>query len=101
VDCSGFVQTVFKVLGIKLPRDAYQQAKLGKTVESLSAAETGDIVFFQNEENNITHVGIFLGGGQVVHASGKVRVDELTEEGIIKGESGEKTHQFNCIKRFI
>lgn len=101
VDCSGFVQTVFKVLGIQLLRDAYQQADQGTTVPDVSACTTGDVAFFNNEAGRITHVGIVLQGQQIIHASGKVRVDKLTKEGIINKENGKQTHQLHSIKRFI
>src|SRR5919205_2829784 len=47
VDCSGFVQVVFKVLGIPLLRDAYQQATQGTAVENIHGAQTGDAAFFK------------------------------------------------------
>jgi len=99
VDCSGFVQTVFKVLGIPLLRDAYQQAEEGITVAELKSAKDGDVAFFNNEAGRIVHVGIVLEPGRIIHASGKVRIDELTEEGIFNLESGKKTHTFHSLKR--
>ena len=81
VDCSGFVQVIYKLMGIDLPRDAWQQAQEGEPVKKLSEAKTGDLAFFDNKED-IVHVGIILGKDQLIHASGKVRVDELTKKGI-------------------
>ncbi|HEY0355021.1 MAG TPA: C40 family peptidase, partial [Flavisolibacter sp.] len=72
VDCSGFVQTIFKVLGIQLKRDAYQQAEQGKAVENISLAKEGDLGFFHNEKGRVTHVGIILSPGTIIHSSGKV-----------------------------
>ena len=99
VDCSGFVQVVFKVLGIPLLRDAYQQAGQGLPVAELFVAQTGDVAFFENEAGKITHVGIVLNGNTIVHASGKVRVDALTENGIFNKELNTLTHKLHSIRR--
>ena len=79
VDCSGFVQTVFKLYGIKLKRDAYQQAEQGELTD-ISHSQAGDLAFFQNEKQKITHVGIVLEGPTIIHASGKVRIDQLDKK---------------------
>lgn len=100
VDCSGFVQQVFKMLGVPLLRDAYLQAEQG-TVVNLSEARLGDLAFFCNDGGRVTHVGIVLGGGKIVHASGKVRVDELTGEGIVAFDTGKRSHTFHSIKRYL
>lgn len=100
VDCSGFVQTVFKVLGVPLLRDAYQQAAQGTPVE-LEAGREGDVAFFENETGRITHVGIVLANGKIIHASGKVRVDDLRPEGIFTADGGKRTHRFHSIKRIL
>jgi cell wall-associated NlpC family hydrolase len=72
-DCSGFVQRVFRMHGIELPRDAWQQASVGSAVEAGAAGsglEAGDLVFFAEGGTRVTHVGIALGrGGRFVHAS--------------------------------
>jgi gamma-D-glutamyl-L-lysine dipeptidyl-peptidase len=101
VDCSGFAQTVFKVLGIKIPRDAWQQALEGEKVLSVEEIERGDLVFFHNEKGRVTHVGIMLDRNKIIHASGKVRVDELDENGIINTNNGKRTHVFNSIRRYF
>ncbi len=98
VDCSGFVQTVFKIFGIRLKRDAYQQAEQGTGI-NLSEAKAGDVAFFQNENGRVTHVGIVLENNQIVHASGKVRIDRLDEKGIVNKETGKRTHQLHSIRR--
>ncbi|MBA3675196.1 MAG: C40 family peptidase, partial [Chitinophagaceae bacterium] len=82
IDCSGFCQTVYKFLNIKLPRDAWEQAEKGETITSLEESVCGDLAFFDNEEGRITHVGIILNPREIIHSSGKVRVDKIDNEGI-------------------
>lgn len=100
VDCSGFVQVVFKLLGIDMPRDAWQQAQVGKSVKKFGEIQTGDLAFFDNKED-IVHVGIVLANNQIIHSSGKVRIDTLTKKGIIDNETGKKKLQLKLLKRII
>jgi gamma-D-glutamyl-L-lysine dipeptidyl-peptidase len=100
IDCSGFVQQVFKFFGVKLLRDASLQAGQGKSVNGLEDAGACDLAFFKNEAGKVTHVGIILSNNKIIHASGKVRVDTLTAEGIIHSGNGKQTHQLHSIRRF-
>lgn len=100
IDCSGFSQQVYRHFGIKLPRDAYQQAEQGEVVGFLQEVECGDLAFFDNEEGRITHVGIMLSTHEIIHASGKVRIDKIDHQGIINSETGTRTHQLRIIKRY-
>jgi gamma-D-glutamyl-L-lysine dipeptidyl-peptidase len=100
IDCSGFSQQVFKQFGIKLPRDSYQQAEAGEVVGFLVEARCGDLAFFDNEEGRITHVGIMLSNDQIIHSSGKVRIDKIDSQGIINSETGARTHKLRIIKRY-
>jgi gamma-D-glutamyl-L-lysine dipeptidyl-peptidase len=101
IDCSGFTQQVFKMFGIKLLRDAYLQAEQGSFVERLSETRLGDLAFFQNDKGRVTHVGIVLENNQIVHASGKVRIDYSDEKGIVNKETGERTHQIHSMRRYF
>ncbi|MES2652928.1 MAG: C40 family peptidase [Bacteroidota bacterium] len=101
IDCSGFVQTVYKMLGIKINRDASQQAEQGEVVDFLAAAQLGDLAFFDNAEGKITHVGLMLSNNQIIHSSGKVRIDPIDGQGIYNAELGRYTHKLRIIKRFI
>jgi len=77
-DCSGFVQTVFRLNGVELPRDASLQWRVGKRVgRNPRSMQKGDLVFFHDERGAISHVGIAIGGRCVIHASGYVRVDSM------------------------
>ena len=99
VDCSGFVQVNYKMMGIDLSRDAWQQAQQGKTVKKLKESLCGDLVFFDDKEE-IVHVGILLSSDQLIHASGKVRIDAIDKKGIINSDTGKRTHYLRSIKRY-
>jgi hypothetical protein len=101
IDCSGFNQIVFKIAGIILPRDASQQALKGEVVKSFSEIRLGDLAFFENKEGAITHTGILLDAETIIHASGKVRMDKITPQGIYSIERNEYSHQLKTIKRMI
>ena len=101
IDCSGFAQTVFKFLGVPLLRDACLQAGQGEAVGFLEETRTGDLAFFDNDEGRITHVGILLGPGEIIHSSGKVRVDPIDNMGIVNADSGVRTHRLRLIKRLL
>lgn len=99
IDCSGFCQVVYSACGIEIPRDAYQQAEQGVTIEFLQEAKTGDLAYFDNKEGRITHVGILLDRNEIIHASGKVRIDRIDHEGIYNEELKKYTHKLRIIKR--
>lgn len=99
IDCSGFMQQIFKVHGIVLPRDAYQQAEIGETVHLVAEAKALDLAFFDNSEGRIVHVGMLINQQQIIHASGSVRIDAFDHQGIYKKEIGQYTHQLRIIKR--
>jgi gamma-D-glutamyl-L-lysine dipeptidyl-peptidase len=101
IDCSGLVQMVYKICGYRMPRDAAEQAKKGSIISFVSQAAPGDIAFFDNEEGLITHAGIVLHGQKVLHASGRVKVDNLDHEGIYDPELKKYTHKLRLIKSVI
>lgn len=101
IDCSGFVQIVFKCIGISLPRDASQQVLEGTVVDFLQEARIGDIAFFENEEGNIVHTGIVCGYRQIIHSSGFVQINTLDETGIFNQNFGKYTHKLRVIKRVL
>ncbi|MCI6239761.1 MAG: C40 family peptidase [Clostridium sp.] len=67
-DCSGFVQSVYKNFGYSLPRTCTPQSNAGTAV-SLAALAPGDLVFYDHGTGSCEHVGIYIGNGQIVHAS--------------------------------
>ncbi|KIA98598.1 C40 family peptidase [Flavobacterium sp. KMS] len=101
IDCSGFTQMVYKLNGYKIKRDASQQALEGAPLSFIEESEAGDLAFFDNEEGNITHVGIIMDNNYIIHASGKVRIDRLDHLGIYNPETNRHTHKLRVIKKII
>jgi hypothetical protein len=99
IDCSGLVQVVYKIQGVALPRDAAQQAKEGLTIDFLSDACQGDLLFFSSDTDDITHAGILIDRETIIHASGIVRTDRVDHQGIWREDAGRYTHRLRIIKR--
>jgi cell wall-associated NlpC family hydrolase len=93
LDCSGFVQYVFKKLGIDLPHHAATLAKLGESMgKDASEMQVGDLlVFSKMKSTRISHVGIYVGDGMMVHASSmakkvvEVPIDDYREKMNLRG----------------
>jgi hypothetical protein len=101
IDCSGFTQIVYRLQGINIPRDAYQQAEVGNTLSFIEESEEGDLAFFDDSEGEITHVGIIMNNNNIIHASGKVRIDKLDQQGIFNIEKKIHTHKLRIIKSIV
>jgi len=101
IDCSGFVQAVFKLQGLKLLRDAALQSSQGEFISFLAEAETGDLAFFEDEAGSIIHVGIILDRQRIIHCSGKVQIDILDHEGIYSATLQRYTHKLRLIRRIM
>jgi hypothetical protein len=101
IDCSGFTQLVYRLNGINLLRDAYQQAEQGVALSFLEESKPGDLAFFDNEEGKIIHVGILMGNNKIIHASGKVRIDSIDHYGIFNQEINDYTHHLRLLKKYL
>lgn len=99
IDCSGFTQIVFRSQGIELPRDASQQVQFGTEI-SRSIAKARDVAFFTNDAGRVIHVGILLSKNKIIHASGRVKIDKLDDQGIWSEELNAYSHTLHKIKRF-
>ena len=85
MDCSGFTKTVYFLNGIVLDRDASQQVNTGILVDTESGFEklrSGDLLFFgstatDSTKERVTHVGIYIGDYQFIHASGRVKINSF------------------------
>ena len=98
IDCSGLMQVLFTLIGIDLPRDASQQIHCGEHVDLKDSLE-GDLAFFSNPKGSITHVGLVLSDNKIIHASGKVRIDSLNQEGILIEDSRIHSHSLHSLRR--
>jgi len=101
IDCSGFSQAVYRHFGHDLPRDAWQQAEQGQTVDFLTEVKKGDLAFFDNENGRITHVGIMMDSATIIHASARIRIDKIDNEGIFNAELNKYTHRLRIVKRYF
>ena len=104
MDCSGFTQTVMRLFGKELFRNASEQAMQGQPVAALSEAQAGDLIFFVHSpltdtSQPITHVGLVIDTERVIHCSGRVKVEKLDKTGIFNAEKGEYSHYLVQIRR--
>ena len=67
----------------------------------LSEALPGDLLFFDNKQGRITHVGMLHSEGTVIHCSGSVRLDMIDHQGIFRRDINRYTHRLRIIKRVI
>ena len=78
-DCSGFIQTVYKKVGVFFPRNTSEQIKSKNLFEiKYSNIKPGNLLFFANGKV-INHVAIYIGDGKIIHASGKVKIEKLED----------------------
>lgn len=84
-DCSGFVQMLYSQMGIDLERDSKQQILDSRfQTVSIDQLQPGDLIFFGKGEQQIRHVGMFLGNGKFIHATAReyqpwLRISSLTD----------------------
>lgn len=75
IDCSGFNQSIFRLEGIMLPRDADQQQSFTRpvavTLDKINELKSGDLLFFSGNKNYATHTGIYIGDYKFIHSSPK------------------------------
>jgi cell wall-associated NlpC family hydrolase len=91
LDCSGFVQLVFKdSIGKLLPRTAKEQSQVGDVIDK-NELKPGDLVFFNTMRRTFSHVGIYLGDNRFVHAprtGAEVRVEDMSQGYWVKRYNG-------------
>ncbi|MFO7656911.1 MAG: NlpC/P60 family protein [Bacteroidales bacterium] len=101
IDCSGFTQVVYKINHISIPRDAGQQVSEGTPVETVESAMPGDLAFFKDKKDKISHVGIMIENNRIIHASGHVKINKLDQTGIYDSENDNYTHILHSIRRYF
>ena len=88
MDCSGFTKTIYFMSGWILPRDASQQVKAGKQIDTsdgFDKLEPGDLLFFgqpatENDDRSVVHVGMWIGDDEFIHSAGRVKVSSVNPE---------------------
>jgi len=98
IDCSGLVQIVMRTKNLFIPRDAKDQANSGKKIP-FELLKKNDLCFFGKNSHNITHVGIYVGKKNIIHAFEKVRLDKINIKGILNTDTLKITHKLISIKR--
>lgn len=101
IDASGFTQMVYKINGYRLLRKATQQSEQGIPLSFIEESEPGDLVFFDNKEGEIHHVGLIMDNNYIIHVDGKVRIDRLDHTGIFNVDDGRYSYQLRVIKKII
>lgn len=101
IDCSGFSQIIYKMVGVKLPRDAKDQVHHGVALSFVDEAKPGDLAFFDNDEGQIVHVGLIWEKNKIIHASGKVRIDNVDQFGIFNVDTKRYSHKMRVMKRIL
>ena len=99
VDGPGYIQVIFKMIGIRLPRTCSEQSKMGTDVGFQSQAQFGDLAFFESEKGLIEHVGLVQEDNTILHVYGQVRLDLLDQHGIFDKTKKRYTHKLRTIRR--
>jgi gamma-D-glutamyl-L-lysine dipeptidyl-peptidase len=99
IDCSGLTQLIYKIYNIPISRDSADQAKEGTMIDFIDDAIPGDLAFFDDERGNISHVGMIISKGRIIHAAGRVRIDAIDHQGIFSNEINGYSHNLRTIRR--
>jgi hypothetical protein len=86
MDCSGFARAVYNLCGVNIPRTSVEQFKVGQKIDR-DELQDGDLVFFGNSEDQIAHVGIYVGNNRFVHAPKRgedIKISTLSDNGFGK-----------------
>ena len=94
-DCSGFTYSVYRAHGIDIPRDSGEQAKVGKAVSSSDLKE-GDLLFFSTSSGTVHHVGMYIGGGKMIHSPNASKDVYVTD-----WKSWDKGNEFSGARRIL
>jgi gamma-D-glutamyl-L-lysine dipeptidyl-peptidase len=101
IDCSGLTQLAFKIYNIPVSRNAADQAEEGTMINFIDETLPGDLAFFDDNRGRISHVGMIISKGLIIHASGRVRIDSVDHQGIFKNEINGYSHNLRTIRRIV
>ncbi len=99
IDASGFIQIIFKMIGINIPRSCVEQSVLGEDIGFQAQSRVGDLAFFEDESHQIMHVGLILDDSKIMHVHGQVRTDLLDQQGIYDRSIKKYTFKLRTIRR--
>ena len=101
IDAPGLLQVVYKMIGVKLPRNSADQAKVGTDVGFLDQAKVGDLAFFEGANGLIAHCGIILEDKKIIHVHGMVKVDDLDHQGIYDRDRKKYLYPLRTIRNVL
>ncbi len=99
IDCSGFIHLLFTLQLVTIPRDSGPQSRFFTPI-AFHHHQPGDIFFFQNDQQQVIHVGVCSSAMHMIHASGTVREDTLTEQGLIH-QDGTLRYTLHSVTRYL
>lgn len=101
IDSAGLTQMAFKMIGKPLPRTAQEQSELGIDIGFVAYSQIGDLAFFANKDNEIIHVGFIIEPMKIMHVHGRVKIDQLDNQGIYDLETNKYTYKLRTIRRVL
>ncbi len=102
LDCSGFIQTIFRMNGVQLPRDANMQVNVGTPIDTsanFTHLKPGDLLFFGHSPDHITHVGMYIGNLEFIHESGMVKINSFDPKA--SNYNKRRRHGLQKVKRVL
>ncbi len=101
IDPAAFVQLLMRVIGLPLPAAVPAMSEGGRSVDFVVQCQEGDLAFFGDARGKLNHVGILLPGSELLHVSGRVRIDGIDHFGIYDREARQYTHRLRIVKRWL
>ena len=101
IDSTGLFQLLFQLVRITLPYELAAMVRAGRPVDFVEQCQEGDLAFFDGGQGSITHVGMVLADGSLLHVSGRVRTDGLDHFGIFDTERRQYTHRLRVVRRWL
>ena len=101
IDGIGLIQMVFKICGYSLGHRTEELHKHVKSVKDLHSTKLGDVAFFHHRKYKRMNIGLVLDENRILHVDGRVRIDQLMEEGVLNLETKIYTHQLSAMGRIL
>jgi len=101
IDGMGLIQMIFRICGYSLSFQADCKLNLGREVKDIHVSKPGDVACFQSRKDRKFKLGLLLEEKRILHADGRVRIDQLMEEGVLDIETKIYTHELKSIVRVL